>query len=226
LIVGLIIGKHYPLERILLSFTGWKSVGNSNWYIFVVLCLYVFTFLAGILFKKKYTLIAIFVAVCGVGYIFVVSLLGKGTYWYDTILCYPAGMMFAVKADKINCILKKSMAGRVLSIVFTLVIFLLCYYSRRNISNPYAKVLIYELTAILFVFVIVALTTVFVVSNKVLSFLGQFVFEIYILQRIPMILLKDKIPGTGLYFVLCFGITLIISVIFRKTEELYAVHKS
>ncbi len=226
LIVGLIIGKHYPLQRILLSFTGWKSVGNSNWYIFVVLCLYVFTFVAGIILKNKYLLIALFVAACGLGYIFVVSLLGKGTYWYDTILCYPAGMLFAVNADKINSILKKSMAGRVLSIIFTFVLFILCYNLRSNISDPYAKVLMYELTAIFFVLFIVALTTVFVVSNAVLVWLGRFVFEIYILQRIPMILLKDKIPGTGLYFALCFAITLVISVIFKKTEEIYAVHKS
>ncbi len=69
LIVGLMIGKHYPLQRILLSFIGWKSVGNSNWYIFVVLCLYVFTFVADTIFKNKYTLIALFVAACGLGYI-------------------------------------------------------------------------------------------------------------------------------------------------------------
>ncbi len=84
----------------------------------------------------------------------------------------------------------------------------------------------YELTAIFFVLFIVALTTVFVVSNAVLSWLGKFVFEIYILQRIPMILLKDRIPGTALYFAICFAITLVLSVIFKKTEEFYAVHKS
>ncbi|MCD7873291.1 MAG: hypothetical protein LUG21_08450, partial [Clostridiales bacterium] len=30
----------FSISKILLSLTGWESLGNSNWYIFAVLCLY------------------------------------------------------------------------------------------------------------------------------------------------------------------------------------------
>ena len=45
LIVDLCLGIHYDTKDVLLSFIGWKSVGNSNWYIFVILCCYLSTYI-------------------------------------------------------------------------------------------------------------------------------------------------------------------------------------
>ena len=39
------LARRSPLT-VLLAFTGWTSLGNSNWYIFAVLMLYLFTFVA------------------------------------------------------------------------------------------------------------------------------------------------------------------------------------
>lgn len=52
LIVNLFLGKTFPLKQILLSFVGWESVGNSNWYIMVMLILYIFTYLVFVFFKS------------------------------------------------------------------------------------------------------------------------------------------------------------------------------
>lgn len=38
------IGNEITLKQLLLSFIGWDSVGNSNWYIFDILCLYLMSF--------------------------------------------------------------------------------------------------------------------------------------------------------------------------------------
>ena len=43
LLVDFILNISYPISRVLLSFTGWLSVGNSNWYIFVILLCYLST---------------------------------------------------------------------------------------------------------------------------------------------------------------------------------------
>lgn len=45
-LVGLITGADYGLSRTLLSFIGWKSIGNSNWYMFDILLLYALTYLS------------------------------------------------------------------------------------------------------------------------------------------------------------------------------------
>lgn len=50
LIVDLCLGIHYDTKDVWLSFIGWKSIGNSNWYIFVILCCYLSTYIT---FKVK-----------------------------------------------------------------------------------------------------------------------------------------------------------------------------
>ena len=53
LICDIILGKHYDLKTVLLAFTGWTSIGNSNWYIFAVIILYFIVLLSFTVFKKK-----------------------------------------------------------------------------------------------------------------------------------------------------------------------------
>lgn len=53
LILAATAGKFYGVGHILLSLIGWESVGNSNWYIFVILALYVITYFAFLILKKK-----------------------------------------------------------------------------------------------------------------------------------------------------------------------------
>ena len=53
LVVDICLGIHYETKDIVLAFTGWKSIGNSNWYIFVILCCYFSTYLTYKTFAKK-----------------------------------------------------------------------------------------------------------------------------------------------------------------------------
>lgn len=45
-ILDLFINIPLALNQTLLAFTGWTSVGNSNWYIFCILILYISTYLS------------------------------------------------------------------------------------------------------------------------------------------------------------------------------------
>lgn len=40
LIVALILGHEYSAKEFLLSFIGWESIGNSNWFVFDIIILY------------------------------------------------------------------------------------------------------------------------------------------------------------------------------------------
>lgn len=92
-LVNLSLGIHYDTQDILLSFTGWESIGNSNWYIFVILCCYLSTYLTFKVVRgqnKNRKLI------CGgnlliISCIYVVLVKNKQSYWYDTIFSYPLG---------------------------------------------------------------------------------------------------------------------------------------
>lgn len=45
IITNILLDKHFTIVENILAFTGWTSVGNSNWYIFVILLCYVMLWL-------------------------------------------------------------------------------------------------------------------------------------------------------------------------------------
>lgn len=220
LIVTLIIHQNYSLPHVLLSFVAWESLGNSNWYIFAILYLYAFTFIAGIIFKNNRLLIATTVVIGGLLYILFTISAGKGSHWYNTILCYPAGMFYAIYSNKINDFFKNNRLNQILSLFIAFVLFWVLYVIYTKIPVHYLiHILLYELVGILFVLTIIAFTTLFVVSNPIITWFGKYLFEIYILQRIPMLLLDGKLSNKYIYFGLCFGITLILSILFKYIEK-------
>ena len=46
IVVALLMGTPLTIPQCLLSLTGWETVGNSNWYIFVILVCYSLTFIS------------------------------------------------------------------------------------------------------------------------------------------------------------------------------------
>ena len=56
LILDLSLGINYGCRESLLAFTGWTSIGNSNWYIFVILACYAITYICGKVFKTRLSL--------------------------------------------------------------------------------------------------------------------------------------------------------------------------
>ena len=48
-----IIGDYHNLKDIFIAFTGWISIGNSNWYIFDILMLYTFTWISFRIFENN-----------------------------------------------------------------------------------------------------------------------------------------------------------------------------
>lgn len=107
LLVQTFYGVGFPVSRILLSFIGWSSLGNSNWFIFVTLVSYILIAISYTLFYKQgMQLVAWYAAVLFVGLVVVLRLAGKELHWYNTCLCIPAGMFFFLWREKIEGIIR------------------------------------------------------------------------------------------------------------------------
>ena len=208
LILGLSLQKGYGTMRMLLSFTGWDSIGNSNWYIFATLCMYLFTWLAFNIFRKNHTFAAIGLTCLAVGYILLMRQL-KGIWWYDTALVYPAGVFYGLYLDKIEKRLAKPAFLPWLVLAACIGLFALCFQLQSELVWR-------ESMAVFFALAIVSGTMVFQIGNPLLAFLGKYTFEIYILQRIPMIVLKNVFNNQYVYLAVSFGITLLLAVLFQK----------
>ena len=54
IVLDILLTRPFSISQILLSFVAWDSVGNSNWYIFIILLCYIFTYVACSFFMKKH----------------------------------------------------------------------------------------------------------------------------------------------------------------------------
>jgi len=53
MVVNGVLGIHYSKLENLGSFIGITSIGNSNWYIFTILVLYIFSYVAAVVYKDR-----------------------------------------------------------------------------------------------------------------------------------------------------------------------------
>ena len=185
-------------------------MGNSNWYIFVILALYLLTYLSFSIIKNN-TLKATFsVTVLSVALI-VFLYFTKSSYWYDTLLCYVLGMWISVFKDKFLKLVSKNNFMWFLSVGLLGILFVIFYVL------PYRFLKLFLLAPV-FCLLITIILIKLRISNKPLALSGQYLFEIYILQRIPMIVFKNL--GLAdfnlyLYFISCLTVTILLAITFR-----------
>lgn len=215
ILINTSLGKYFSYSEYILSLTGWTSVGNSNWYIFVILICYLLTFIT---FRYTTTIPSLFrkwsiFTILSLGCI-VTLYFFKPCYWYDTMLCFSFGMLYSLYKDKIFSFVSAHYAF-VISILSLCAVLMLKYgYLLGGFS--------YNIFSILFCFWIITITIkVDISKNPFLKWCGNNLFPLYIYQRIPMIILStisggilvDSFPI--IYISLCFVITLLITEFYK-----------
>ena len=216
ILVNLFLDREMHGKQILFSFIGWDSVGNSNWYIFSTLGLYCITYLSLKAFKGKQAVGAIWIQTI----LFVLFLsLYKNGYWYNTLWCYPLGITYSYYKDKIeNFVLRNNFSYFVCLFTALFSTFIFTYLGTKNVYY-------YELWAISFTLFIVFITMKINIQNPILNWLGKNLFWLYILQRIPMLILQYyRITNYPyLFFIVSFIATILLayefSFIFQKIDK-------
>jgi len=200
LIVDFIINNSLSLEYVAVC-----MLSRNDWYILAIMFLYTFTYLSYMIFgeKQKYRLFLISTFLLSVCYIFALKIIGFPRYYYDSILCYFLGILWAVYKQKIDKIALKN-------IVYYLCIFFICsiiLFIKAKLDNiDVAVIIYYSLICVL----IILITKKVQIHNKILRTIGNYLFDIYLVHRIPM----DILYALGLaqanlylYFALCVVFT-------------------
>ena len=220
LLTDFLIGKRYPLSRVLLSFTFWENIGNSNWYLFVVLALYVLVFVSFSLFQNRLAAAVSSVSVLSVLLVFVLRFAGKDPWWYNTLLLFPLGMWFALCKPWLEAKIFRNTARTLLALAACFGAFLGLHFLRGK------GFVFYELWAAAFMGCDVLVMTRVRFENRLLRFFGRHVFGIFILQRIPMLVFSHLglTQYRYLFVALCFAATVVLAVgfdalIFRLLER-------
>ncbi|MBO5568795.1 MAG: hypothetical protein J6A79_07705 [Clostridia bacterium] len=211
------LGNRYSQSRYLLAMTAWESIGNSNWYIFDILILY---FLSWITVKNCQRENAVKeVLLLAVGVLVFTQLLlcaKKESWWYNTLFCYPLGAAFYYFRPFAERILNKDF-NYYLILLLTSFLFLIIHKIWK------VHLVFYEIDALLFTILVVLVTMKFEIRNRFLCLAGKHLNELYLTQRLPMILLgrvtyiKNHVH---LYFILSVFFTIICAYLFGRLVNL------
>ncbi len=217
-IINYIMGVDYGLKENLLALTGWGCIGNSNWYIFAILCLYITTYVSFNIFEKDYKKALVLNWILTIISMIGISVYrGPGySYCYNTLICYPLGMTYSYYKDEINKLMfnNKKYVLTLLTVLISFIIFRKT--DQTNVIN-------YSLLSISFVILTLLATMKINLKSPILKWCGDNLFWLYILQRIPMMILKRIGYVTGnayRYALICFVATIILSVIYNKLTKL------
>ena len=216
IVLNLILRQNYGLKRTLLAFTGWTGIGNSNWYIFVILVLYLFVFLSFSVFRKHLWPGVLLTTILSAALVLVQIKLGRKGWTYNTVMLFPTGMIFSLIKEPFEKIVKRNDSLWFLSVGAIAAGFTALHYLEPK------NIVTYSLWAIFFMMLLVLLTMKIQLKNPILSWFGSHVFSVYMLQRIPMIFLsyigfneKNKYA----FVAVSFAATVILSYFFERITE-------
>lgn len=215
IVLRLATGRGLTVKGLLLSLIGWDSIGNSNWFMFVILALYILIYLAFISLHKKPLLAVLATTALTVAFIFALMPF-KEQYWYSTAICVPLGMIYSYFKEPIEKFVMKNNFCYFAVLTAVAVIFYFAYTRNRYF-------IVYEVRVIAFTLLIVLVTMKVSFGNKILSWLGSHVFSVYLLQRVPMMIfenIKAISSDIYIYFFVCLAITLIMAEIFDRLMKL------
>ena len=220
LIYDLLVNGTKPFYVYPLAFIGLTNLGNQNWFIFAILFVYLFTFLVGLLkIKNNYWNLLIITLGC-VAYIVAFRLLGYGSYWYDTILAFPVGILFSINKAKIEKWLSKKSVPIILffvSIILYVLWKLLC--EKFAIIRDFHA--LYSLPLIVFVSIgIVCASKIFTARNNLLVFFGINSWPLFLMHMLPILLLKPLGMNDSVFYILSFVASLVLSIPFALLFKL------
>lgn len=220
LIVDYILGIHYPIKQVLLAFVCWSNIGNSNWYIFVILSIYIamftaFKIVSRISDKKAYlciglSLLFIFTAIL---VRFLINM-EMGWYWYDTAILFPVGCLYSLLRKKIEAIVMRNNVSYLTALTLMLGVYVLSYFRRFDYGVEG-----YTVWACSFIGLVLLITMKVEIKSNLLTWFGQNVFNIYMLQRIPMIILNNlgfMDSHKYMCLIIVFVVTALIAAVFDE----------
>lgn len=183
----------YGVKNMLLSFLSWTAIGNSNWYITAILGLYVLMFVAFLPCIKKEHFIdnrrnllvcCISFTFLAIAFVYFQMILDRDSYCYNTIILMPIGTLYSLYGEYIERIALRNNYTYSACLVVVFGVYIVSYFHR------FEGIEVYSIWAIAFIGLVLLVMMRVSICNSLLIWFGNNIFGIYILQRIPMMILQ------------------------------------
>ena len=214
---NIIIGVKISFKRYIKAVIFKKGIGNSIWFSFTIIMLYIYSFLSfNFIKEKKHYIFGIFIVsiINFIHAIFVFKFYHKGEIiWVDTIICFVFGFYYSFFKSYINKIIMKNDTT-----YFLILIIHIIFYSKYFILG-HKNICIISIKNGLFAFIIILMSMKMQFKNEFLNLLSTYSYGIYLLQRVVMLHVYKKgylKNNEFLKFFIQFIIVIILAMVFDK----------
>ena len=216
---AVILDKKIDFSTLIKAMIGLTSLENSNWFVFTMLLLYVFAFVCIKVCKGHDSLAFCLITALTIVYIVYARRSGFSGWWYDTALCFSLGLFYSRYKERIESVMLRNNYVCYTAIVVSVGLFILSSFA--YLDGYDIKIGIFKNTvfALAWVFLSMKLS----IDNPVLRWLGKHSFSLYVIQRIPMILVKHYGPdnmNTYFYCILSFALVFVAAPLFTMLLSL------
>ena len=182
------MGMTFPIRQIVLAFTGFESFGNSTWYIFVMLVMYLMIFVAFQPCRRKERrylyLSAVLLTLGTMLFVLFLRRMGKPPHWYSTLFMFATGMWYSLLHQPFERFVMRNARNYLLMwTVFLLILVIAHPFRGYGRLTKFFILVIWEI-ALMMMFVL--FTMKITLHNSLLEWLGEHIFSIYMLQYIPI----------------------------------------
>ena len=206
LINNIKIGNHFHPLEVVCSFFGFFLINNQMWFAVEIMILYLLFRIVfgkirkpvlGILIMTGAVVIMMVIGLlCGHSDSPIMSYWFKGEWWYNTILMFPVGMLYAYKEEHLNKIFRKAfvsilIASGILLVIIDFIHRILiekCIYWTETLGSDHPILdklqglgveTVFEIVFIIFVLTVMSR---FKFGNPILKFLGKISLEMIMLN--------------------------------------------
>ena len=208
-------GQLIDLNFFINLFKQGSTIIYNGWFVDIIILMYIFFYLSFKFFQNKFLSI-VFNTIFIICYICLAIKLGYNFWWYNSVLAFAIGLIWAKNQNKIDRFLEKYYF-----IAIILVTVLLFFSHKYNIllkyihlENSYSYALAANLDNIIFTiyFIIVFLKKINF-SNVYLNLIGRISFELYMIHGLVISMLAKIFVSSRVNDVLFTLFVLIISLI-------------
>lgn len=197
---------------LLFSF-GFYIINESYWFVYFIFLSYFIFYVSFRFLKAEIKVISFMILIFIIYWIFC-FLLGIGKWWYTTCFCFPLGVFFVLKKEKIHFLL---MTYLPFCIFLSLFIMLLSITFAMNSSSFLASVgkTISSLSFVLIFYILVSLVTF---KSKLLYLLGNYSYEIYLTHVLILAFISNLQNSIHLFlfFLLVFSGSLVLRYVSKR----------
>ena len=202
-----------------LSF--FEIIENSNtWYCVVITIMYILFYIFSKLFKTHYEKVICSFFICCSLWILIAYYFNLGIHWYHSCYSIVFGLLYSVKEEKILKVFHKNYKKSLIGINSFFTIFFITSFLILRIKKVPGITGLISLTCnqfggILFVLLILLIIQKIKSNSNILTFLGKYSYEIYMIHGLFILIFKD-INNYLLFNVLVFICSIISSVVLHK----------